>query len=247
MERNRRRVGPVKFFVYQFYRIIFFSSSLAFSFAGCGVESYPYLEPPSSGSITEPIYPVEERFQFGNTPDNNSTYFRGFEVYYKFYGSERSEPNLTSDQEAINSAETKEKLVSLGYERLFSVEDVTEVPLIPISGEYKKEDFFITLDFSLMGGTDKPFPLIDYLSYSYPFARYIEVDNSEEQEIAGFLPSDFSLSKSYSDFSEDVVSEEDTKEFSVALYVVTYGKYDVIYEIHSEPVYLGRIQLNASN
>lgn len=219
-------------------------SVFALLLSGCGVESYPHLEPPGSGTIKEPLYGVEKIFQFGNTPENNTNYFQGFEVYYKFYGSDRESTALSDDQNVINNTQTKEKLESLGYRRLYSVNDITAVPLIPISGENKNEDFYINLDFSLMGGTDKPYSLVEYLSTSFPFARYIKVDNSDEQKIVGFLPSDFSLSKSYSDFSKDVVSE-DTKLFSLVLYVMTYGKYDVIYDLYSKPVYLGRIQLEA--
>lgn len=212
----------------------------------CGIESYPYLEPPDSSTIKEPLYGVEEIFQFGHNPDNNANYLKGYELYYKFYADERDEPDLKSDRDAITEDPTTDKLESLKYRRLYSQDDVSDKPLIPVAEDNKKEDFYIYIDFSLMGGDDKPYPVITYNNNKIEFCRYVTVDSSDEPKTAGFLESDFDPTSSYEDFNYSL-ADTDTGTFSVALYVVTYGTYDLIYDIYSEPAYLGRIELVAAH
>jgi hypothetical protein len=217
--------------------------SFAALMCSCGIESYPYLAPPKSNSIKEPLYGVEREFRFGNNPENNSEYLYGYEVYYKFYGPERDNTELENDQDAISNNPTKTKLESLNYHRLYAAEDVTAMPLISIPEDERSSDFYIYIDFSLLGGEDKPYPVSEYLDSSLDIARYISVDNSESKQVVSFLPGDFDYTAhSYSDFSSDVV-DTDTNTFSMVLYALTYGKYDVIYDIYSDPVFLGRIQL----
>jgi hypothetical protein len=241
---NQERVGETEtLFLRISFLLLFPLLSLLTS---CGIETYPYLQPPESSTIKEPLYGVEEVYRFGNNPSNNANYLKGYELYYKFYTEERDNTDLESDRDTIADNPTKEKLESVQYRRIYVRDDVTEKPLVPVAEDNKKKDFYMYIDFSLMGGDDKPYPVITYNNNKIEFCRYITVDNSDEPKTVGFLESDFDSDKTYNDFNYSLV-DSDTGSFSVALYVVTYGTYDLIYDIYSEPAYLGRIKLVAAH
>ncbi|TFG59273.1 MAG: hypothetical protein E4H36_14130, partial [Spirochaetales bacterium] len=88
--------------------------------SGCGIESYPYLEPPELSSIIEPLE-SELRFRFTNYAGNNINYFEGYEVYYKFYSAAAGDTTLTTETSIIDAVKTREKLLSYNYRRFYSL------------------------------------------------------------------------------------------------------------------------------
>ena len=208
---------------------------------GCGIPTYPHLDPPESSTIKEPLE-AEKIFQFGNNPDNNANYFEGYELYYKFYSTDPSDTNLEEEKDSIDLNPSLEKLLLLKYNRMYSLDDLTQSPLIPIYSENKKESFYIYIDFSGITLTLNPYPVVrhEYLAQEIKAARYVSTTDPEYKELVGFSPSD--LTAEYSDISEDIISEFCSNIYLV-LYVLTYGSYDLIHILHSKPAYLGKIIL----
>ena len=219
--------------------IAVFTVSFFFLFARCGIDSYPYLSPPSYSSIREPLE-GESVFQFKNNTENNANYFEGFEIYYKFYSSSPSDSDYDSDTSSINLTPTKEKLESLGYKRLYEYSSDLFLPLIPVEQEYKNDDFTVIIDFSSLDEIIKPYPKAEYLGNSINLARYVSVNNSDNLYFKSFRSESFQ--EVYSDLDSSLFNAEYPNIY-LSLYVLSYGKYDIIYDLYSKPVSLGKIVL----
>ncbi len=202
----------------------------------CGIDSYPYLSPPESSSIREPLT-GETSFIFSNNTENNANYFEGFELYYKFYSTDPGDTQFSTDQSSVEITSTREKLETVGYKRLYEYPLNLEKPLIPIGTEDKNSEFQITVDFSGLDET-KPYPEVLYLSNSLQISRYVQVIGADSFYLVSFRPDDFS--QVYTDISSSSYSV-DYPFVYLSLYVLTYGTYDIIYDLYSIPAYLGRI------
>jgi hypothetical protein len=62
--------------------IIICATVLGFN-ASCGIESLPYLNPPDRMDFTSDIYAIQ--FSNGSAIDNDTDYFDGYELVYRFY------------------------------------------------------------------------------------------------------------------------------------------------------------------
>ncbi|MEW5816499.1 MAG: hypothetical protein AB1798_14045 [Spirochaetota bacterium] len=206
----------------------------------CGIDTYPYPDPPALDTIEEPIEGGSV-FRFGNTPNNNVTFFEGFEVYYKFYSAipEHSTfKKYEADIITLENSPTLAKLKALNFTRFYS--DTLKLPLIPINSEIKKDVFSIYIDFSNMGLPDKPYPEVRYLDQTFPIFRYVREKEYEILEEKGFLPEDFS--SDYMDIDGTYYNSQYQHVYLV-LFVLAYGKSDLIYDLYSKPAYLGRIRI----
>ena len=219
-----------------------FAAAFSLLLIGCGIDSYPYLSPPKTSSILKPLE-GEATFQFKNNTENNANYFEGYELYYKFYSSDPSDTEYDSDTSSINLTTTKDKLLSLGYKRLYEYPLNLSLPLIPVDQDEKNNNFDIYIDFSLLDETVKPYPQAEYLDNSINLARYISINNDDNSDFESFLPISFT-EETYSDISSSLLNPLPSSDIYLSLYVLSYGKYDIIYELYSKPVSLGKIRLN---
>lgn len=217
---------------------------MVFSWAGlisCGIETVPYLEPPSSSGIKNPLE-GEQFFKFENFTENNINYFEGYEIYYKFYSADPEDTRLEVETNVIDNLPTRERLVSYNYRRLYSIENSFSLPLIPVATEAKKTAFSITLDFSVLD-INLGFPEITYLDQSLSGSRYVKKSGEEDMNFIPFYLPYFD--DDYEDFSTSLYTANEPYVYLVT-YVMAYGKYDLINEIFSKPVSLGQIRLTVN-
>jgi hypothetical protein len=209
--------------------------------AGCGVKSYPYLAAPEDSSIFEPLE-NDKLFQFFNYTGNNTNYFLGYEIYYKFYSSDTAVSTYGSELELIELTPTREKLVSFGYTRLYNKTDVYGRPLIPFTEELAEQAIAVEIDFRFL--TESLYPAISYAENTIEAARYVKDDDDVQDTIYNFHKD--SVSSDYSDIPTSICSA-DTETLYLSLFVLSYGKYEVFNELYSKAASLGKITLQTEN
>ncbi|MBN1696099.1 MAG: hypothetical protein JW881_01185 [Spirochaetales bacterium] len=210
----------------------------------CGIDEYPVLNPPVDGYSST----IDKYFEFRSTEDNGGAeegdYFRGFEIYYRFYNNEG---------DVVSSLVNAEDLSSYGFWRLTYYIDSDDcdtvtgyiLPLIKISDAEKGKGSLFTIDFLGISDGDvfltaEEFPegsggiVIDAL----PLRRGIE-----DSENDGFYKS-----FEYFDIGEggdaDVTHIEDADVY-IALYAYSFGRYGITKskKLYSELEYLGYIEI----
>jgi hypothetical protein len=153
----------------------------------CGIESFIQLNPPSN-----PEQLSDYRVSFEKTTDNNERGFTGFDLYYKFYGSDPY-----SD---LNSIVEFEDLEEFGFRRIHDSDDnqIKESrPLIPIdlNDRYPEEpppanntnDAFTLFVYLSGAPTDPSFPL--WFNLTEPIEYPIIVDDGNTDLIDDSEPS----------------------------------------------------------
>jgi len=209
----------------------------SFCLIGCGVKTYPFLSPPLDSSIFEPLA-NDKLFKFYNYTNNNTNYFLGYEIYYKFYSLDKTVSKYESETELIELTPTHDKLVSLGYTRIYNRDDVFSLPLIPIDSVLAEEDIPIEIDFRFL--TETIFPEIKYSESRIDISRYVKKGNDIQNNLYNFIPE--LIGPDYEDISSSIVNEN-TESLYLSLYVLSYGKYDVFKELYSKTAHLGKISL----
>ena len=210
-------------------------------FAGCGIKSYPYLSPPQDNSIAEPLE-GDKLFKFFNYTGNNTNYFLGYEIYYKFYSTDIDSSQYESETDIIELNPKEEKLISLGYKRLYNKIDVFSKPLIPISVDLAEQAVSIEIDFRFL--TDTIYPTISYAENTIEAARYVQKTDDVQDTVYNF--NNEAISSEYSDISSTIFTE-DTETLYLSLYVLSYGKYEVFNELFSDAAHLGKITVETEN
>lgn len=198
----------------------------------CGLESSVYLEPPKFFSFS----PASKTFTFSKTLVNSEMEFRGFELYYKFY-------TYTINQLTDNNIKDQKILLTKGFRRIASATDKKDdisKPLISIPPDERKgTEFDITVDFSdltITASSEAISPIKDlrrgggYDDILDEY-KYFDLDEFEIED---------------EDMNEDVLSA--IKSFAkvvLVLYALSFGKKDWVYDIYSEAVYLGEIEIES--
>ena len=188
-------------------------------------------------------------FEFSNQYRNNPNMFFGYEIVYKIYTPDDEVLNddtfIKNDGEnflteaVLNNLFNMTNLADLkGYRRMIS-EDEDENsfrrPLIPILPEFKdSRTLIITIGFDNIENQT-----IIYEGHSsILFAR--SVNTGSEIITTGFKPGDFASNDDDITFT---FSEPGSKAV-LALFAVSFGKYEVFKSIYSKAVYLGQININ---
>jgi hypothetical protein len=210
-----------------------------FLLAGCGIKSYPYLAAPEN--ISEPLE-NEQLFSFINYTENNTNYFLGYEIYYKFYSADTAVSKYESERDQLELTPTYEKLTSFGYTRMYNKIDVFSRPLIPVSTELAGQAVSISIDFRFL--TETIFPEISYAENTIEGARYIRDTDDIQDTVYNFNPGN--ISSDFSDIPSAIMSS-DVNMLYLSLYVLSYGKYDVFNELHSSAAHLGKITVQTEN
>ena len=121
---------------------------LVFATSSCGIENIPQLNPP-----TVYYFPSsgDYNFYFSATEDNDENYFKGFNLYYKFYShGDRSVTNDIDLQDVIGN----DIITKYGFHRIYSSNDssneIYNRPLIPIKLENRGSNYDITVHFDTL-------------------------------------------------------------------------------------------------
>lgn len=114
------------------------AAALGLCAVSCGLEDYPYLYPASGVSASS-----STNLDFSHNPENNTSYFLGYEVYYRIYdGTSTSASTVAStDQSYIESSWTSvtpdvilARLKAKGYTRLIHLKaDASTVQAAPFA------------------------------------------------------------------------------------------------------------------
>lgn len=139
---------------------------LAVALSSCGLETVEYLAPPGTSPSS---IPTDFSLQGDYTQlllDHDSatysgTHFEGYEIYYKIYASGvNTSSNLAQDKGRLDTSPTRDRLVSLGYQRLNGAPDhSTPEPLIALGSAggavvvLKFADFFKSLSAAVVEPT----------------------------------------------------------------------------------------------
>jgi hypothetical protein len=205
--------------------------------AGCGIQSYPYLAPVDD--IRQPLT-GETVFEFTNRTDNDSTFFYGYEIYYKFYSTDTGSVFDTEESTLINGVSYSQATGTLGFHRLVVNTLSTEKPLVYVEPGDRNSSFPITIDFSVLSTVD--FPIISYNTKTVEAARYV-VGPDGTDDYFSFSPSE--LTAAYEDITAEMLTGPG--DIRLALIVFTYGKQNVYQDLYSaEAAYLGSITLSTS-
>jgi len=228
--------------------------------AGCGLPDSYFLVPPN---VVTQATQLSTTFSFSNPNHANdiNVYFKGFDLYYKFYPDTVSPTG--NDYDSTNPADVVTQLLSKGFLPVCTASDFPSnraIPTIPISAaDAAQTGFTITITPNPPGGTP-PTALLSTYSYTGVSSGFVSV------EIRRNVP-DYVSANGYKTFSSIVYNPDLTNnyppaggdpEFTSALYSAasihngfTYlGMYAISYGLtgsstpsRSTPVWLGFLQL----
>jgi hypothetical protein len=206
-------------------------AAVLLALAACGLDYWPYLEPPGDPTEALPGTPI---FQVIYNV-TSVTEFRGFEVYYKFY---------SSDQAQQTGITTLEGLKAASYHRMCSPGALTQqglpfVPLIPVDSADRllPLDFTTELNFRLLvspymvyGGTVPP---------AYDGIRRIATDtpgNTKKFDKSELVETDVDLtSVTWTQVHLD-------NRLILVIYALSYGLYEINVPLYSTARYLGYME-----
>ncbi len=208
---------------------------LFLSLCGCGLEQvFIQLIPP------EPDYESGvQYFKFKKVTDGTDVEpeFRGFELYYRFFGV----------GESIVFVNTSEEFAAKGYRRVYSSSDRVgsiSKPLIPVASSDRDRTFTVTVDFTEAGDVD--YPLISE-DADPSLGSPINIKDIRR----GVTYSEVGQTDVYKSFWEFEQTDKDISgidwtsfqtQGTLVLYVLSYGKDEISYrDLYSELVYLGDI------
>ena len=202
--------------------------------AACGLETFPYLSAPQPGSSTGVT------FIFLKTTENSEPEFRGFELYYRLYRSGQFPDSDITDQGS---------LAARGFHRLCSSSDVENSiskPLVTIPLADRDESIYITVNF-----TNLPDPVImtdPDLSETLNFElrrNVVDETGISPYHFKDFAKEHFEIDDSDINSDQELFDEIQTGSppVQLALYVLSFGKKELIQDIYSVAVYLGSINI----
>jgi hypothetical protein len=201
-------------------------AAVLLALAACGLDYWPYLEPPGDPTEALPGTPI---FQVIYNV-TSVTEFRGFEVYYKFY---------SSDQTRQTGITTLEGLKAANYHRMcspgtLSMQGLPFVPLIPVDLPSEPLDFKTELDFRL-----SVTPYMDYQGVVPP--AYVGIRRTATDalsETKTFAKSELvETDADLTDVNWDQVDLDN--QLYLVIYALSYGLKDINIPLYSTARYLG--------
>jgi hypothetical protein len=202
--------------------------------AGCGLDSWPYLDPPGLPEWT--ASDLREEFQIKNVATAVPE-FRGFELYYKFH---------TESQVRETTIKTREALVSAQFRRVYADTDTLDAfnpPVIKVAIGDRNTNFDTVAFFTPDNDPANP-----------PFADYDYISGVPVADIAlRRAVKDFGVLKEF-DLGSLAVTDEDIAAIwteaqtdgyvYLVLYAISYGLKDFSTPLYSEAQYLGFMRYN---
>ncbi len=207
-----------------------------FSLSSCGLERIVYLQQPNFVTISA----VDKSFTFRKTLENDEYEFRGFELYYKLQ---------TGDETTEDAIEDFNTLGSKGFFRVSSDTDRStniDKPLIEVPFKDGTE-FDIVVNFSLI-----PDPVVSTpdettvpdvnMRRGVAYTSGPDIYYFEHFDYSWLLGDAINLSDA--DISTAVWADIEAEiPVFLVLYVLSYGKKDLVIDVYSEPLYLGKIEI----
>ncbi|GAB4370715.1 MAG: hypothetical protein Kow009_07130 [Spirochaetales bacterium] len=195
-------------------------------FASCGLETYTYLYPISTDSISSDKN--VKYYQFTHNTDNDLDEFLGYEIFYKFYTPGSSE--ILSDRSALEdvylateSPVTGRKFSRLRLKRVSDSKVLDTTPLLPISRSQRGTPWVFRIDFSpLLLSPQEPPILIWYQSDgTTEVERYILLRESRPEggDEETFVPDQF------------LESDPDVLDMNVSNIVQNRGSLAVVFAV----------------
>ena len=197
--------------------------------AGCGLEQWPYLDPPGDPVEADPLTP---KFQLINVTPRDAGVFRGFELYYKFYSYDQG-----TQQTSESGLKTRADLVAAHYWRMcsdgkLSAQGLPTTPLIDVDAGDLNSAFMTELDFSLavpeadyQGAVGRTIPIRRYATDTFGFTETFE---SSELD-----PTDVDLVD---------VTWTGGRELYLVVYGFSYGLINFTDQLYSDARYLGYVR-----
>ena len=209
-------------------------AAIAFIFFSCGIDDIVYLEPPKfihgpSGYNDGTQWCFE--FETSDTVNLNESagYFKGFEIYYRIYGSETDCENVIKNM--IQYAETNPAnsvnylLSSYNYKLLtYQGHSYQDRPVVPASGYPVNRRVRFRLE--------------AFSSFSNDF----DIDGTIKGKVLRQNSDDFTAAKQ-GDYDVQSLSNPSDDSLYVAVFAAAYG-YDLSFKpIYSELVSLGYVKI----
>lgn len=226
----------------------------------CGIRAQrPVLAMPVYESRSD----IDDIFQFRATEANGggdeNPYFRGFEIYYKFFSNDLNGQTLLTSQSGYTTLSEltmqffKRVSYYIGDENCDKTNRIFK-PLIKVPPAFRgySTDIIITIDFSDL--TDvyiQAAPEEDYIYLPEPTPAAAEVQlpvrrGIEDSENQYYFKGFDSYKTTDSDMN-GVVTLEQNQSASILLYVLSFGIDDNFEELHSTALCLGSIILEDLN
>ncbi|GEM_PF-1291732 len=248
MERTRFKHPPSISYLLKGWGTVILGLSL---YASCGLETYTYLYPVNTDTISSD--PTIGYYQFKHNTDNDIDEFQGYEIFYKLYAADSSE--ILSDRSSLENVylSTEAPLTGATGGRKFSRLRLKRIsdnrlfdtlrPLLEIPSGQKGTPWVFKFDFSPLLKTPKEPPvLIWYQSDgTTEVARFILLRSPrvEAKEEETFVPEQF------------LEMDPDVTLMNVKSIVQTKGKLSVVFavaafgwKLDTTPIYSNVIFLN---
>lgn len=210
---------------------VFVSLILVFLQA-CGLESYPYLSPPG-------LLPHlgSDVFRFNSVTDNDTDVFVGYELYYKFYQTSSGTQLVSDNFEIANGTNRQDiRLKDAGYRRIRNgAGDPDGKPLIYLELAQKTADFEVRIDFSDQGSAKIEFDGI--AKADIPILRGVKDGSGNYKD---FSSADLDVD------DDDLAAlniNEGAFEVDIAIYALSFGRYELVKDVYSEPILLETVRL----
>lgn len=209
-----------------------------FMLSACGLDVVPFLYPPESPSS------ISDRVQFVHDTRNNDTpqsdFFRGYEVYYKFYDFGADGANqLQNDRDAIEADPVPpgpSRLTTRNFRRLRSLDNnnqlETRLPLIPVSTGSSPS---IQVRFSGVADTPGAFVFFNNNpATAIPLVRAVDDDGAQPRRFYGVTE----YESTHADVPNTIDVQTNGADLQIAFYAVAYGVQPDFRPLYSTPRFL---------
>ncbi len=226
-------------------------------FAGCGIPSIPYLEPPIVSNINIDLNNYTVNLQ--NTTMNNPDNFQGYSFFYRFF---LTETTLDEQVTAFISIDNVQTLKNAFYNYIYRFEGETgsisvnatpqAFPTLYLDSGSRNDSFSIIFslsgDIAYASDNDGNFGAnISYNGETIYLGRYITQDRIDPASYQ-FAEKSFkkiSFSVDDADLPDDFGEEYDYLFLSV--YAASFGRDNFGSPFYSEPVNIGKFELPVSH
>jgi hypothetical protein len=213
--------------------ILAFAAACA-ALCGCGLEWWPYLEPPGIPDEALPSTPFFQVINVVVVPQELE--FLGFELYYKFYSSDQA-----SQQTSESGLTTRADLVAAHFWRMCSEGKLSEqtlpsIPLIDVDVGDRGDAFMTRVDFQLL---ETPKAVYYYgvpvKERDIKIRRYATdaVDDTKTFDQSELKETDVDLRS---------VTWTSGQYLYLVVYAFRYGLYNFTDQIYSDARYLGYVR-----
>jgi len=205
---------------------------------GCGIPQFSFLAAPE----LQDSIPLPPAVTFSHDPSNDVDGFRGYEIYYKFYGSENAQTSFANDRASVEAAGPQNATTILrqrGFYRVFA-EGSSDIPAIEIGASERALEFDVLIEFQFDAGGE-------------PARATWDATGPESQELVRdqsiFGPSDgepgFAAADLVPDAHEDVPASSEIGQsgtVDMAVVILSYGiDFDIFSQVYSQPVVVDQL------